>query len=34
MGLTDVEARWEKACMPRIFILRKFNSSLMSNWLP
>jgi hypothetical protein len=34
MDLTDVEARWGKACMPRIFILPKFNSSLMSNWLP
>jgi hypothetical protein len=28
-----VAAQWERAYILRIFTLRKFNSSLMRNWL-
>jgi hypothetical protein len=28
-----MEAHWEGAYTPRIFTRRKFNSSLMRNWL-
>jgi len=30
---TDVAAQWERAYILRIFTRRKFNSSLMHNWL-